>query len=192
MNLDFTSEQEILRDSARKFLARECPYDKVKELEESEIGYAPEHWARMAGIGAGWAGCFRRLTGGFGGEFTDLVIIQEEIGRAAFPSPFFSTVIQCGLCLVKAGSEEQKQELLGRMAEGDLIMALAQYEEDGDYDPLNITMTARPQGDEYVLNGRKMFCDGRQYRPQTAGRGQGRTRGPRRCFLLTPGTRDWK
>ena len=95
MNLDFTSEQVILRDSARKFLANECPYAKVKELEDSPEGYDPDLWAQMAELGwLGWA--FPEAYGGFEGEFTDLVIIQEEIGRAVYPSPFFSTVIQCG------------------------------------------------------------------------------------------------
>ena len=156
MNLDFTSDQAILRDSARKFLSHECPYAKVKELEESEAGYAPELWAQMAELGwLGWL--FPEAYGGFDGEFTDLVIIQEEIGRAVYPSPFFSTVIQCGFCLIKGGTEEQKKELLGRIAEGGLIMALAQYEEDADYLSEKIAMTAEPQGDGYVLNGKKMF-----------------------------------
>ncbi|MFH1135734.1 MAG: acyl-CoA dehydrogenase [Pseudomonadota bacterium] len=156
MNLDFTSEQEILRDSARKFLARKCPYARVKELEESAAGYDPVPWAEMAKLGwLGWL--FPEAYGGFEGQFTDLVIIQEEIGRAVFPSPFFSTVIQCGLSLAIGGTEEQKKELLGRIAEGGLIMALAQYEEEADYDPANITMTARSRGDRYVLHGRKMF-----------------------------------
>ena len=156
MNLDFTSEQEILRDSARKFLTQKCPYARVKELEESEAGYDPQLWAQMAELGwLGWM--FPEAYGGFDGQFTDLIIIQEEVGRAVYPSPFFSTVIQCGFCLVHGGTEEQKRELLGRIAEGNLIMALAQYEDDGDYDPANMAMSAKPQGEGYVLSGRKMF-----------------------------------
>lgn len=156
MNLDFTSEQELLRDSARKFLSKECPYARVKELEESEKGYDPNLWAKMAELGwLGWL--FPEEYGGFGGEFIDMTIIQEEIGRAVFPSPFFSTVIQCGLLILEGGSEEQKKKYLPEIAEGGLILALAQYEKDGSYLPGGIKMTAEVKGDGYVLNGTKLF-----------------------------------
>ena len=156
MNLDFTSEQEMLRDSVKKFLAHECPYARVKELEESEAGYAPELWAQMAELG--WLGLpFPEEYGGFDGQFTDLAIIQEEIGRAVYPSPFFSTVVQCGLCLLEGGSREQKTELLGRISEGDLIMALAHSEEGADYLPEGGTAIAEPQDGGYLLSGRKLF-----------------------------------
>ncbi|MBW2092935.1 MAG: acyl-CoA/acyl-ACP dehydrogenase, partial [Deltaproteobacteria bacterium] len=156
MNLDFTSEQEILRDSAAKFLANECPYDKVKELEETAEGYSPELWGKMAELG--WLGLlFPEEYEGYGGQFIDLVIIQEEIGKAAFPSPFFSTVIQCGVIILEGGSEEQKKELLGQITEGSLIMALAQYESEGSYLSSGIKMKAEADGDHYVLNGTKMF-----------------------------------
>ncbi len=156
MNLDFTSEQEMLRDSASKFLTNECPYDRVKELEESEEGYAPDLWRQMAELG--WLGLlFPEEYGGYGGQFIDLVIIQEAIGRALCPSPFFSTVVQCGLVILEGGTEEQKKELLPQIAEGGLIMALAQYEEDGSYIPADLNMKAEAEGAEYVLSGTKLF-----------------------------------
>ncbi|MBU2547708.1 MAG: acyl-CoA/acyl-ACP dehydrogenase [Proteobacteria bacterium] len=156
MNLDFTSEQDILRDSARKFLSKECPYARVKELEESEAGYDARLWAKMAELGwLGWL--FPEAYGGFDGEFTDLVIIQEEIGRAAYPSPFFSTVIQSGLVILEGGSEDQKTELLSGIAEGGLLMALAQYEEEASYLASGIQMKAVLQDGAWVLNGTKLF-----------------------------------
>jgi alkylation response protein AidB-like acyl-CoA dehydrogenase len=156
MNLDFTSEQDILRDSVRKFLSKECPYARVKELEESAEGYDPRLWAQMAELGwLGWL--FPEAYGGFGGEYIDLVIIQEEIGRFLYPSPFFSSVIQCGLVVLMGGSEEQKKALLPQLSEGSLIMALAQYEEEASYLPTGIAMEAALRDGGYVLNGTKMF-----------------------------------
>jgi acyl-CoA dehydrogenase len=156
MDLSFSPEQEILRDSAAKFLAAECPYARVKEIEESAAGYAPDLWRQVAELG--WTGLpFPEAYGGYGGEFVDLVIIQEEIGKMVFPSPFFSTVIQCGLTILEAGTEAQKQDLLAKIAAGDLIMALAQYEEEGSYLESGITMPAKAEGNQYVLNGTKMF-----------------------------------
>jgi alkylation response protein AidB-like acyl-CoA dehydrogenase len=156
MDLDFASEQEMLRDAASKFFANECPYTKVKELEESEEGYSPELWEKMAELG--WQGLlFPEEYGGYGGEFIDLVIIQEEMGKMVFPSPFFSTVIQCGLIIMEGGVEDQKKELLPQIVEGSLIMALAQYEEDASYLVSDIEMKAEAEGDQYVLNGTKLF-----------------------------------
>jgi alkylation response protein AidB-like acyl-CoA dehydrogenase len=87
----------------------------------------------------------------------DLVILQEEMGKAVFPSPFFSTVVQCGQLILEGGTEEQKTELLGRIAEGNLIVSLAQYEAETDYTPASIQMEAVPKGGGWVLNGTKQF-----------------------------------
>ena len=156
MNLDFTTEQNTFRESAQRFLANECPFAKVRELEESKDGYAAGLWPKMAELG--WMGmAFPEQYGGYGGDFMFTVILQEEIGKAAYPSPFFSTVIQCGLTILEGGTEEQKTELLTKISEGSLIMALAQYEEEASYLPGGIKMKAKAQGDQYVLNGTKMF-----------------------------------
>lgn len=156
MNLDFTSEQVILRDSAAKFLANECPYDKVKEIEETEEGYVPELWRKVAELG--WTGLlFPEEYGGYEGTFMDLIILEEEMGKAVFPSPFFSTIVQCGLIILEAGTEDQKKDLLAQISEGSLIMALAQYEEDVSFLPGSLSMTAEEDGGQYVLNGVKLF-----------------------------------
>ena len=117
MDLDFTSEQEMLKDAASKFFEKECPFARVKELEESEDGYSPELWQKMADLG--WQGLlFPEEYGGYDGQFMDLIIILEEMRKMVFPSPFFSTVIQCGLIIWEGGTEAQKQELLPQIAEG--------------------------------------------------------------------------
>lgn len=156
MNLDFTSEQNMLRKSVAEFLAKECPFEKVKEIEESEEGYDKKHWKKMAELG--WMEVFYpEAYGGCGDPFMDVMIIMEEMGKIAFPSPFFSTVIQCGLTILEGGSEDQKKALLSKIANGKLIMALAQYEEDASYQETGINMPAELSGDQYVLNGTKMF-----------------------------------
>ncbi len=157
MDLSFSSEQNMLRDSAAKFLANECPSEKVREIEESAEGYSAELWAQVAELG--WLGmAFPEAYGGFDGTFMDLIVIQEEIGKALFPSPFFSTVVECGSAILEGGSEEQKTELLGAIAEGSLIASLAQYEEDGSYLEGGIAMKAAPSGDGYTLSGTKYFA----------------------------------
>ena len=156
MDLSFTSEQDMIREAAKKFFVNACPFEKVRKLEESEEGYSPEMWKQMAELG--WMGSlFPEKYGGYDGQFIDIVIIIEEMGKAAFPSPFFSTVLQCGSIILEGGSQEQKTDILEKIAEGNLTMSLAQYEEDGDYSSLGINMVAKQAGDQYILNGTKMF-----------------------------------
>jgi acyl-CoA dehydrogenase len=156
MDLDFTSEQEMLRKSVAEFLSKECPFDHVREIEDGEEGYSAKIWKKMAKLG--WMELYLpEEYGGLGDPFLDVSIIMEEMGKKAFPSPFFSTVIQCGSILMDAGSEKQKKELLPKIASGKLIMSLAQMEEEGSYLEPGINMPAQLSGDEYVLNGTKMF-----------------------------------
>ena len=156
MDLGFTSEQDMLRKSVAEFLAKECPFEQVKEIEESDPGYSQKLWKKMAELG--WMEVyFPEEYGGYGDPFMDVVIILEEMGKAALPSPFFSTVIECGLTILEGGSEYQKKEILSKVASGKLIMALARYEEDASYLEAGINMPAVLSGDDYVLNGTKMF-----------------------------------
>jgi alkylation response protein AidB-like acyl-CoA dehydrogenase len=156
MNLDFTSEQNMLRKSVAEYLTKECPFDTVKEIEDSEEGYMPKHWKKMAELG--WMEiCIPEKYGGLGDPFFSTMIIMEEMGKTAFVSPYFSTVIQCGFTIIEGGSEDQKKSLLPKIATGKIIMALAQYEEEASYEEIGINMPAVLSGDQYVLNGIKLF-----------------------------------
>jgi len=156
MDFDLTSEQEMIRKSIAEFIAKECPFEKVKELEESDLGYSPELWQKMAELG--WMKVyFPEEFGGYGDPFMNVVIILEEMGKAAFQSPFFSTVIQCGLIILEGGSQEQKKELLPKIAEGHHIIALAQHEKEVSYLPLGIKMLSQSSDGHYILDGHKMF-----------------------------------
>ena len=103
MDLDFNKAQEMLRKSVAEFLIKECPFDEVRELEDSEKGYSSKLWQKMAELG--WMeACFPEEYGGYGESFLDIVIILEEIGKKAYPSPFFSTVVLCGQTILAGGS----------------------------------------------------------------------------------------
>lgn len=156
MNLDFSPNQNIIRKSVAKYLSAECPYNRVKEIEETDQGYDPVMWDKMAELG--WLGCvIPEEYGGTGGEFIDLIIIQEEMGKRVFPSPFFSTVVQCADIIMLSGNEDQKSELLSSIADGKLIMSLAQYEPEASYRESGIQMEALDKGDHFILSGTKMF-----------------------------------
>ena len=92
MKLALTEEQEMLRKTARDFLADKCSKKFVKQMEESETGYSRELWQEMAELG--WMGVvFPGKYGGGDMSFLDLAVLLEEMGRACFcllytsPSP---------------------------------------------------------------------------------------------------------
>ncbi len=156
MNLSLSEEQEMIKTSARDFLTDKLPKAAVKEMEESEHGYSPELWQEMAGLG--WMGlAFPEKYGGADMSFLDLAILLEETGRACLPGPLFSTVVLGGLPILDAGNEAQKQEYLPRIASGEIIFTFALTEPSARYDAAAITAEAAADGDEYTLNGTKLF-----------------------------------
>ena len=156
MDLGFTEIQQMLKTSAQEFLGRECPTTLVREMEEDERGYPDELWRQMSSLG--WAGVpFPEVYGGTGGDFLDLAVLLEEIGRALAPSPYFSTVILGGLTILDAGNDAQKDDLLSRVCDGSGLMTLAVTEASGAYDAWGVETTATAEGNGYALNGTKLF-----------------------------------
>lgn len=156
--MDFTlsEEQEMLRKMARDFLDDKCPKALVREMEEDEKGYPPELWREMAGLG--WMGlAFPEEYGGSDMSFLDLSVLLGEMGRACLPAPFFATVILGGLAILDAGSEQQKQKYLPRIANGKAILTLALTEASAGYDAGSIAVKAAKDGDAYVISGTKLF-----------------------------------
>jgi len=157
MDLRFTETQEILKKMARDFLTTECPKTLVRKLEQSEEGYSPEVWKKMAELG--WMGLIiPEEYGGMGYTFQDLIVLLEEIGRNILPGPLIATITSTFLIL-EAGTEEQKKELLPKIAQGELILTTALLESDGVFDASGITLKATPKGDDFVINGTKLFVE---------------------------------
>ncbi len=155
MDLDFSEEQVMFRTIARDFMAKECPTTLVRELEESEQGYSPELWRKVAELG--WLGLtFPQEYGGSEGNWLDMAILYDEMGRAIFPSPHFATVVLGAHAILEAGSQEQR-ELLPRIAKGELLLTLALTEPGARYEPAAISTRATPQGGDYIIEGTKLF-----------------------------------
>lgn len=156
MDFGFSEEQELLRQSAVDFLGKECPISYVRQMMEDERGYSDELWKKMAELG--WMGLiYPEEFGGSGLNMVDLVVILEEMGRAAFPGPFFSTVCLGGLAILEAGNPEQKQKYLPEIAAGKSKATLAMLEQEARWDDKGIKMPARKVKKGYSLNGVKLF-----------------------------------
>src|SRR4030042_4233764 len=81
------------------------------------------------------------------------------MGRNILPGPFICTVIEGVYPIMDAGTEEQKKELLSKIANGELICTMAQLEPNGLFDASGITLKATHKGDHYVLEGTKVFVE---------------------------------
>ncbi|HSM02754.1 MAG TPA: acyl-CoA dehydrogenase family protein [Acidimicrobiia bacterium] len=156
MNFAFSEEQEMLRETARRFLESKSPSEVVRRLMETEEGYDESLWAEIAV--QGWqAMAIPEEYGGAGFTFMEQAILMEEMGRTLFPSPYLSTVVVGADLILTAGNEDQKQELLPGIASGERTVALAHLEENGSWDADGITMIAKKDGSEIVLDGVKSF-----------------------------------
>lgn len=156
MNFALTDEQELLKKEARHFLEMECPKSLVRKLESSDLGYSPELWKKMADLG--WLGLvIPEQYGGVGGNLMDLAVLFEEVGRAAFPSPLFSTVVLGVTSVLDAGDEEQKKRLLPGVASGEAILTVALTEPEADYRPGFYRTRALRRGNRFSISGTKLF-----------------------------------
>ena len=156
MNFGFNEEQELLRNTARKFFENECPSDTVRRLMETPEGINAELWKKLAE--QGWLGLiYPEQYDGMALGLVDLVVLMEEMGRAVAPGPYFSTVLLGGLAILEAGSDAQKKEWLPKIAAGDRRVALAWMEPSAQLGPAGVTLTAVEKGGTYTLSGTKLF-----------------------------------
>jgi len=158
MDLDFTEEQDMLRNSARDFLSTECDKATVREIEEGEDGYSPEIWRKTAELG--WQGLMiPEEYDGMGMGLMDLLVVFEEIGRNILPSPFLATVALGAPPIVAAGPEQMKKDVLPKVATGEAILTLALTEPSAGYSADCVELKAEAKGADFVLNGTKLFVE---------------------------------
>ena len=155
MDLGLSEDQEMLRRSARDFLAKECTPAVVRRLIEDGDAYDERLWKKIADLG--WTGLgIPEEYGGVGG-FLELTVVLEESGRNLLPGPFFSTMGLAVPALIEAGTAAQKKEVLAAIAAGDARATLAVTEPAGRWDAAGVTLAARPAGEGWRLDGIKLF-----------------------------------
>lgn len=158
LNFELGEQKELLRQEIRRLVDRECPRDYIREMDEKEE-FPRRVWEKLAE--AGYLGIpIDPQYGGVGGDILDMVIVVEEMAKksASIALTFMMSSCFGAKALAFAGSERQKQELLPRLARGQLMFAISVTEPDGGTDVLNVMKTtARADGDSFVLNGAKMW-----------------------------------
>ena len=138
MNFDFSEEQYLLRDQARKFLGDGSMLIAARSvLEDESRAYDEDLWHGMAELG--WVGAtIPAEYGGAGLSGEDLCVIAEELGRSLAPTPFSSSVYMATEALLMAGSDAQKMKYLPALAAGEKIGCMAVSEGVGVIDETSI------------------------------------------------------
>ncbi|MEM7141969.1 MAG: acyl-CoA dehydrogenase family protein [Actinomycetota bacterium] len=155
LNLDFTEEQDMLRDMVSGVCQQLAPLEKVRELEDDADGIARELWEQFGELGVNGL-MIPEEYGGSGMSMIEGVVIYEELGRSLAPVPHFVSCVLSTGAILKSGSDEQKSALLPQLASGETIITPAWLEPGNGYSPKGVQMTATVDGDEVVLDGTKM------------------------------------
>ena len=156
MDFSLNDMQQMMQDSASRFIANEYDFETRRKLADSELGFSERNWQTFAELG--WLALMvPEEYGGLGGTIQDAIVLQEKLGKGMVVEPFFSTVILSANLINKAGSSEQKDALLSKIAEGTLKVALAHGELEASGSISSIGTEAVKEGNGYVINGRKQF-----------------------------------
>ena len=156
MDLDFSEEQVMLRDTARGICNELSPSAVVRAMEQDEAGYSAPFWQQLAELGITSLG-IPEAHGGMAWGALEMAIVYEEFGRSLAPSPHWASCVLSAKLLELAGSAEQQASLLPGIATGETIVVPAWLEPKNGFGPEGVQLRAAQQGDGYVLNGSKLL-----------------------------------
>lgn len=163
MHLEYTPEQERLRAEMRATLERVMTPERLAAIGDNiEGGPAVRDTVRALAqadlLGVGWP----KEYGGRGFSAIEQFIFSEEARRVGAPIPLV-TLNTVGPTLMQQGTEEQKQRFLPAILDGSVEFAIGYSEPGAGSDLASIRTTAVRDGDEYLINGQKMFTSGAAY-----------------------------
>ena len=162
MDFEFTTEQNMLRDTIAKMMDKVATPEYIRRLDR-EQAYPYElydAWIEMGLLRM----CFPEEYGGLGGSVMDMVVIAEELSRKSFDffTAFGGSVFN-GLNLVNKGTEEQKQYWIPKLLAGEIRLSISMSEPDAGSDIGAMRTTAKRDGDDWVINGQKIWTSGAHY-----------------------------
>jgi alkylation response protein AidB-like acyl-CoA dehydrogenase len=157
MDFSLKEESRMLKSNAEKFIKEKCPSSVVKNILREERGFSETLWNEMADLG--WLGLiYPEPYGGSGGDFFDLFLLFEEMGRAVLPTPFFCSAVFAGMLINEAGDEAVKREVLPGIIGGKKILTVGLRDEQGAYDYPNPALQAKEAGEgSYRINGTRLM-----------------------------------
>ena len=154
MDIQYSEEQAMLRDSVRKFVEQDYDFDSRRKIVAGDQAASDANWRLFAELG--WLTIpFTEEDGGFGGNAVDIAIMMEEFGKGLVVEPFMTSLILAGGLFSRVASPQQKADLLGPLMDGGLKLALAFNEPQSRYELADVKTSAVKKGDSYVVSGHK-------------------------------------
>ena len=157
MYIDYSPDQRALREELRAYFAHMMTSELLQEITGSEGG-GPLYRKALRQMGAdGWLGIgWPKEWGGQGRTPLEQFIFSDEVQRAGFPLPFL-TLNTVGPTLARFGTDEQRREFLPKILRGEIHFAIGYSEPGAGTDLASLTTRAVREGDDYVINGSKVF-----------------------------------
>jgi len=157
MKLILTEEEQFLKDTAKNFAEERCPISHFRSLRDNNDPNLWDKgiWKEMTTLG--WPGILiPEEYGGSNFGITGISVILEECAKTLTPSPLFATGVLGAFSITKFGNDDQKQNYLPKISDGDLTTALA-VDESSHHNPADTEMVAKKDGKKFILNGKKTF-----------------------------------
>jgi alkylation response protein AidB-like acyl-CoA dehydrogenase len=159
LDLSFTEEQTLLRETVRRFLAERYDFEARAKAIRSEPGWRPEIWKEFAELGVLGA-LVPEEHAGLGGGPVEAMILMEEMGRALVVEPFLPTAVVFVNALRHAGTKKQREEWLPAIVAGEAHAAFAYAEPKSRFDLADVSLVAKPADGGFRLNGQKISVVG--------------------------------
>ena len=158
MDFEFTEEQKRFRKEVQDFLKSELEQGSFQPKQNSIAeGFSQEFSRKMAR--KGWIGLtWPKEYGGQGRSYMDRLILLEEMLKTQAPIAFhFLADRQVGPALIRFGNDELRKEFLPRIINAEISFCLCFSEPDAGSDLVAVRTTAVEGGDDYVINGQKVW-----------------------------------
>ena len=155
MDFAFTSDQQLLKNSARAFLDEHCKPAAVRLLWDDPRGESEAMWKEMAQLG--WLGlALPEAHGGSDLGMLETALLLEELGRASYPGPYLPTAL-VAIAIARAGTDAQKQRWLSAVGAGGARATVALLDGELSWSPDAIATRAETSGAGWTLSGAKPF-----------------------------------
>jgi alkylation response protein AidB-like acyl-CoA dehydrogenase len=161
MDFNLTGEQQMLRESASRFVREQYGFEARRKWS-AEAGWSAQRWGQYAEMG--WLSLsIPESLGGLGCSFVETALVVEELGRGMCLEPFVGTAVLAARLIERGdgpGFADGREQLLGGIADGSVIALLAHSEAGSRYELDNVECRARASSQGWLLGGVKMMVPG--------------------------------
>lgn len=154
MDFSFSDEQVQVADSVERYLAKNYTFEHRRAIARHG-GRSSAIWQQLAEMGVAGLGVPEEH-GGMGSDLGFLVPVAQVFGRTLCLEPFYTSTVAAGTALRLAADQLTASELLPALATGEKLVGYAHVEAEAGADPFWVTTTARSEGSEWLLEGRKI------------------------------------